>query len=121
MTTKPSVNLDALLGDAGSVTLDGVEVPVLPIDGAGYHTLSSFGDGDPATNLLALYEIAKRCLRSLTSERVMQMTAAQVGAVISVAGGHVEAVESIVPNSSRSTEKRGRRSKVSSPATPSVT
>jgi hypothetical protein len=95
---KPShINLDQLRGDAGSVTLDGTDFRVLPIDGAGLHALRQAQDGN-ATGLEAaidLYEVAARYLPDVPRERVLRFSMAEVAAVLAIAQSHVTSVEQL--------------------------
>lgn len=103
---KRIVNLDALLNADLSVTLDGEEVPVKPIDGGAYQLLSSM-EGEASVGVM--YKVASRCLPTLAEERVLSLTPAQVGAVVKLASEGVDQVEAVAsPNSAPAGIRTGK-------------
>lgn len=98
------VALDELVAPKLSVTLNGKEYPVKPLDGFGYQLLSSL---DAATSVSVMFRIAQRVLAPgmskdevFGSDEVMGLTPAQVAQVVKVSSGQIELVEDTIPNGS---------------------
>jgi hypothetical protein len=91
---KQIIDLDTLVGDAGEVVLGGDAFPVLPLDGAAYKTIVRVrGKKVQESEAMELmYAIAKRVCPSL-GDRVDALNLSQVGAILKIAGSHVEEVE----------------------------
>ncbi len=85
------INLDSLIDQNLSVILKGETVAVKPIDGRCYQLLAKLENGEQAVGIM--YEIAQRCLPTLSEEQVFELTPLQVKAVVAVASGKVEEVE----------------------------
>lgn len=94
------LDLDALIDPRLKVRLDGEEVPVVPIDAIGYRLSAEQSAADGPEAIQIAYKIAARCLPSLPEERVLRMSAAQVGAVCRLATQGVEKVEAAIPPNS---------------------
>lgn len=106
MTQPKNVNLDELIGTQRTVTLDGKQIPIVPVDGASYQVMVAARKEGEEAILLAMYEVAKQCLPSLSPERIMKMTARQVGGVMAAASEGVERVEALAsPNSEPAGER----------------
>lgn len=101
---KPgTVDLDALFVER-TVKLDGKEIVVAPLDGVSYQLLKNVTEEDA---LLTMYEIGKRCLSGIPEERIMKLSAPQIGALIGVARSAIEEVEAIVPKQKPSKGRKG--------------
>lgn len=100
MTHPKNVNLDELIGAQRTVTLDGKRIPIVPVDGVSYQLMvAARKEGEEAV-LLAMYEVAKQCLPSLSAARIMKLSARQVGGAMAAASEGVERVEALAsPNS----------------------
>ena len=93
------VDLDVLF-QVRKVRLDGKEIVVTPLDGVSYQRLLEIKKAGPATkgeDLLVMYEVAKQCLPNVPEERVMKLSAPQIGALISVAQSSIDEVEATIP------------------------
>lgn len=92
--TRQIIDLDTLVGDAGEVVLGGEAFPVLPLDGAAYKTIvrvrkKTVSEGEA---MELMYGVAKRVCPSL-GDRVDALNLSQVGAILKIAGSHIEEVE----------------------------
>lgn len=94
------IDLDALLGDAGEVTLGGVTHRVLPLDGTAYKLLLRMRRGKMTEEeaLDGMYEVAHLCCPSIPD--ITKLALPQVTAITSMAGRHMQEVEAH-PKSSR--------------------
>jgi hypothetical protein len=93
------VDLDALF-QVRRVKLDGREITVAPLDGVSYQKLVELTTSGPVQkgeDLLVMYDIAKQCLPDLPEERVLKMSAPQIGALIGVAQSSIDEVEESIP------------------------
>jgi hypothetical protein len=95
MAHNKTVDLDALIDPNLSVTLKGKTVKVKPIDGACFQLLSRLEGGEKSVELM--YDVAGRCLPSLTETQVLELTPIQVAAVVKLASEGVEEVEALAP------------------------
>lgn len=95
-----SIDLDALVSDAGEVTLGGVAHVVKPLDGAAYKILLRIRAGGLSSDesFDALYEIAGRCVPTIAD--ITALSIRQVSAIVEMAGQHITEVEKL-PKSSR--------------------
>ena len=91
-----AVNLDALFQLAGEVTVDGKGYTVHPLDCVGYEMYEALAENPAGTKVSDLYKIAARCCPDLPVERLHRMTPPQIGALLKVATGQVEAAEAEV-------------------------
>ena len=99
-----TVNLDDLLKTV-TVILDGESHEVSPIDGVGYQLLKTMQtDGN---SVLPMYEVVARCLPTVPKERVMSMTAVQIGRIVKLATETVGLVEESDPNAEKPKGKKG--------------
>lgn len=100
---KPgTVDLDALFVER-TVKLDGKEIVVAPLDGVSYQMLQSVKEEDA---LMTMYQIGKRVLKGVPEERIMELSAPQIGALIGVARSALEEVEATLPKPTTSKGKK---------------
>jgi hypothetical protein len=93
------VDLDVLF-QVRKVRLDGKEIAVAPLDGVSYQKLNELTkNGQPrkGEDLLVMYDVAKQCLPDVPEDRVMKMSAPQIGALIGVAQSSIDEVEASIP------------------------
>ena len=95
MATAP-INLDALVKDAGRVIINGAEHAVRPINGKGFHALTTAADDE---NKLAIaYAIAGDCVPSASRDEILGLIPEQVNAILGIATGQIAEVEKLFPN-----------------------
>lgn len=99
-----SVSLDELVDGKLSVTVNGKEYAVRPLDGFGYQLLATM---EPQSAAATLYKLAAKSLApGMTRDEVFGtdelqgLTPQQVGRVVKVASQQIEDVESTAPNDS---------------------
>lgn len=105
MPNPTVIDLDALLDSSVVAKIDGKDEPLHPLDGIAYHKLTNAGDS-PSVQLM--YEIAGGCLPTVSQDRVMKLTPAQVGAILKKAREMAENVEALASPNSAPAGKRGK-------------
>jgi hypothetical protein len=98
MARPKTIDLDALIDPNLSATLKGKSIPVKAIDGACFQLLSRLEGGEQSVGLM--YEIAGKCLPSLSEAQVLELTPIQVAAVVKLASEGVEEVGALAPPNS---------------------
>lgn len=95
MSHYPAINLDPFAAAVGCISTNGVEYDVLGMTGRQYR---EFQTGQRSGDTFAAFDLAAKLVPSL-GDGVYDLNGAQIGAIIAIAGGVADRVETIFPNS----------------------
>ena len=101
-STKP-VDVDVIAAEyAGTITLFGATHQVKQADGHAYKFAKAAAEG--TADIMDGYAVARRLVPSLPEGRELDLTGAQINAILLVADQNIAAVEAAFPNAVRPTE-----------------